>query len=505
MLPSDARVVVAATDLARQRATPAGRAFESFISETADWTRTTQAWEGLAAVLNLDPRAAADTLLGRSAVIVSTDADRPFTDAPLAIISEVDAETRRLLNAKLDVVPRSVVAGAPILALEGGRFELAALPPAGGGTRFVLSGDRPLFDRVVAAQAASKDIPMLAGSPEWRHYAELSESDLFLLLREPAEESSSPSSFFALGGEFTQDGWTGRFTATDGMVLAGLASTPRIAVHWPAEAVDALESGASLLVAGSVQLQPAAGRQTLMSTLLGMLNLPPALRNGMEGNAIISLEVDEAGIAGGGRLVIVLPLRDIARSAPLADAWALSIAGITVDRVSETVRIADGIYTAPLAPDRPIMLAAHKDGRLAWCYASPGPMRDGRAPGWIVMTLRLGEGEDPVLTARRVSSLLARDPGRDRSTLFRLVLEPRRLAGVIATHDAPAAGDEPALQEVRASALRWLRRIESRVSRGSPGLVDGSISLDFNIPASAAAPQRGDPRQEQRDRAGSRN
>jgi hypothetical protein len=490
-LPHDAQVVVAASELGRQRATPAGKAFEAFLTGATDWSRTAGAWAELSKLLEMQPDAAAAALLGGTAVVVGLDAGKPLDQGPLALVSEISPETRRLLNHRLDVVPRSVVAGVPVLSLEGGRFELAAVTPRAGTNRFILSGDHGLFESLVASQGGRPQAGALSRDTSWQHYAALADSDLFVLLREPAD---TPAGFFALGGQFTPDGWTGRFVGSDSMMLAGLASTGPAWAPWPSEAVDALEQGATLLVAGSTDLHGAAGKPTLMTSLLGMLNLPPTLRAGLEGHAVISLRLDEeSGIARGGTLVLALPIRDIARSAPLADAWALSVAGVTTDRVSELVRIADGIYTAPLAAERPVLFRDRLggQGRVAWCYASPGTMKNGAAPGWIVLSIRLGDGEDPVLTARRVSSLLAHDQGRDRATLFRLVVEPRLLMGIVAGEGAP--GHEPALDDVRLSAMRWLRRVETRVSREAEGLVEGSIALRFNMPAASALPaeQRG--------------
>ncbi len=483
-LPQDAQVVVAASELGRQRATPAGKAFEAFLTGATDWTRTAEAWAGLSKLLEMPPDAAAGALLGGTAVVVGLDAGKPLDEGPLALVSEISPETRRLLNRRLDVVPRSIVAGVPVLSLEGGRFEVAAVTPRAGTSRLVLSGDRGLFEKMVASQGGAPKAGALSREASWEHYAALTDSDLFVLLREPA---AAGTGFFALGGQFTPDGWTGQFIGSDSMMLAGLASAGPASAPWPSEAVDALEQGAALLVAGSTDLQGAAGKPTLMASLLGMLNLPPTLRSGLQGHAVISLRLDEeSGIAKGGTLVLALPLRDIARSAPLADAWALSIAGVTSDRVSELVRIADGIYTAPLAAERPVLVRERLggQGRVAWCYASSGAVRDGAAPGWIVLSIRLGDGEDPVLTARRVSSLLAHDQGRDRSTLFRLVVEPRLLMGIVAGEQAP--DHEPALDDVRLSAMRWLRRVETRVSREAEGLVEGSIALRFTMPAASA-------------------
>jgi len=498
-LPDTVELVVGATDLASLRARPQTRALERFLNDASDWSRTTAAWTDLARKLDMSFEESIHTLLGRGAVIASESPSVEGTSPSFAVLSSIKAAVRRDLTRRLETVPRSVICDATIMSLEQGAYHVATrslTSPAPDQSQLILSSDASLFGRVVQSMSGRAGTATLSQLPEWTQIAPLADSDLFLLARRlPAPDK--PGTYLALAGTPTPLGWTARFSASDSVMDDGVADV-RSTAAWPSEAVDQLEAGASLLVAGSPHA--AIGKPpTLMAGLLAMMNLPPDLRSQLDGAAIISLSLPRAPHTGTS-LIVALPLRDIPSGVDIADAWVQSIAGVDPLAPEFGVTITDGVRETSITPDNPAIINGfvRSEGRMAWCYAAAGGIIQEKAtPGWVVVALRFGTGEDPLAMVRRTASLLAHDEGKDKQTLFRLIVEPRQLSAWLAANPskAPAAPAALAAGEtglaVSQPAMRWLNRVDSRIVREAPGYVEGAVTLELNLAlleVSAATP-----------------
>jgi hypothetical protein len=438
---------------------------------------------------------AVDALLGTHVVVAGTGSGGAASDIKFGVISTIRNETTQRLRERLDPVPRSLSGNIPVFSVEGGAFELGTMPAPSGAknwSRLVLSADQAMFGQMLAATPDRAIKSTLSGTREWSRLKQFVDADLFVLMR---ETSTQQGNFFALAATPTRSGWTSRFLATDSMVLAGLAATPVETTVWPSEAVDALEQDATLLIAGSPRQQAAvSGSPTLMTILLAMMDIPDVVHKAMEGDAIISLTLGKGG-SDASSLVVALPISDIPASANACDAWAVRIAGVTPDAISKLVTISDGVRTAPITPNSPAVINTYFKlaGNLSWCYAAQPPENGVVTAGWMVMCIRLGTEDGPATTVRRISHLLTHEEGRDRSTLFRLVVQPQRLVRMLeASGIDRVEASGPSLK-----AMRWLDRVESRISRESKGMVEGTVSLDLNLkmlgdPKSTTPPAAGE-------------
>lgn len=496
-LPDQVDLVIGARSLKDLRNAPQGRALERFLSETTDWARTAGAWQDLSGRLDMTVDDAVDTLLGSGAVLAVDGASEQAGPLRFAVVSAIKTQVRRDLAARLGAVPRSVAGDVPVLAVESGAFHLAmpAAPGDQGTSRLVLSSDKRLFDGTVSALTQQGTQSTLAATPQWARIRPLTDADLFLLVRGRDAGGSRPDEFIAFAGTATPSGWTARFTASDAVIDGGIARVAAAVHHWPSEAVDHLEQDATLLVAGA---PPSGNAQssTLLGGLLSMMSVPNDLRARLEGTAIVALHSPESGGAGGS-LVVALPLRSISGSVDIADAWAASISGRSPDDTGITVT--DGVRLCTLGAKPGVMGGlVSGDGQMAWCYAAAGGvLKESETPGWLVLAVRFGPGEEPQGIVRRTASQLAHDAGKDRATLFRLVVEPRKLMTVLGADPGKSARTLP----VERGALRWLDRVDSRIERQSTGYVEGSINVDFDLkllqsPAPPAAAQ-GQPAQPQ--------
>jgi hypothetical protein len=496
-LPETVELVVGATDLTSLRSRPQTRALERFLNDASDWTRTTEAWTDLARKLDMSFEESIQTLLGRSAVIASESSTPPGLEPRFAVLSSIKSAVRRDLTRRLNTIPRSVTGDATVMSIEQGTYHLATrnLNSPAEQAQLILSSDASLFDRVVRSMGGRASGATLNQLPEWPQITSLADSDIFLLARKlPAHDT--PGSYLALAGTPTPQGWTARFSASDSVIHGGVADVRSASAPWPSEAVDQLEAGSTLLVAGSPRAE--AGKQpTLMASLLAMMNLPDQLRSQLEGAAIIALALPQPQHSGTS-LVVALPLRDISAGVDVADSWAQSIVGI--DPLDDAVTITDGVREASITPDNPAIINGYvrSEGRMAWCYAAAGGIiREKATPGWIVVALRFGPGEEPLAMVRRTASLLAHDEGKDKQTLFRLIVEPRQLSTWLAANPSNAQAATPPLPsgdtslKVSQPAMRWLNRVDSRIVREAPGSVEGTVTLDLNLAlleVSAAAP-----------------
>ncbi|HYE60448.1 MAG TPA: hypothetical protein VD997_00505 [Phycisphaerales bacterium] len=481
-LPDQVDLVMSVRGLSSIREKPQGRALERFLTECSDWARTASAWMELSRRMDFGAEQAIDSLLGNAAVLAVDGASEQDSPLRFVVITLIRPEQRRALGGRLGAVPRSVAGNVPVLAVESGAFQLAmpaGLPGVdeGAWSQLVLSSDKPLFEGVMGSLGTAGRAGTLGARPEWARIEPLTSSDLFLLARGRDAGGTRPDEFLALSGTVTSHGWTARFLASDAVVDGGIVGIDASPVAWPSEAVDALEQDATLLVAGSPSFthgKPA----TLMSSLLGMMSLPAEVRQNLQGTAIVAVHAPEST---GGSMTIALPLRSIEAAVNAADAWACSVAGMPV--TDTNIPTVDGIRHCTFGAERAPALGGmiSGDGRAAWCYAAAGGVLQAEStPGWLVLSVRFGEGEEPQAMVRRTASHLAHGAMRDQSTLFRLVVQPRRMMALMEA-SKPVTDSASAGVPVNRRALRWLDRVDSRIVRESKGYVEGTINAELNL------------------------
>ena len=130
--PSDVDVFVAVEGAATLRTGIISEAAAGCLDALAGYDQTAVAWKHLAEQLGMEPDQAFDGLLGRRFVVLGrTGTD----DSGWALLSEVSGETAKLIGERLRPVPRELVQGAPVLAIEDGAFQIVVLDTPADWTR----------------------------------------------------------------------------------------------------------------------------------------------------------------------------------------------------------------------------------------------------------------------------------------------------------------------------------------------------------------------------------
>ncbi len=502
-LPSNVEMVVAARGLADVRARPSGKALEAFLRDVGDWKRSAAAWDELGLALGMTQDQTVNALVGSGVVLAGTGMN-PGREGPgqFAVLSTVDGRTESLLRAKLRPAPKGSAGSLPILSVEDGAYQLAINTPAGQKEGEVTSrllvapeGSRALFDALVPVLKGKQAESPLSATKAWARVRDLGPGDLLVLLGAGTQGTSPtphPSDdLFALMASATDDGWIARFSGTDTSLPGG---DPSAAADWPTAAVDALEEGSVLLVAGSPQssaARPMLTDQNLLVKMLDVIGLPEEFKATLDGNAIVAVHAE--GTPGGAdqalSVVAVLPVPDITTFSGKAEKWAMSMGAEGGDWQDAPVTLKQGVRSVPIPSRAPALIpeAMRTTGVMAWCFADHKVEGDEDAwhpRGWLVVSLRFGAGDaGPArVVARRVATLLEGEEGKDASTMFRLVVRPRELMELMRRPASPEGAPVPKTRtKDPLLAMRWLEQVDSRVSRSAPGLIEGSVSLKFNL------------------------
>lgn len=177
-MPSELRGLVSATGLGEMMKADPGAPLGPLQVLLPLNESTRRAWTQLAAKLGWTEGEALERLLGTHAVFAWSDA-LPGKGVPnnrWGLLAVVSADTERQLRAKLEVAPRAIVQGKPVLALEGGNYLLAAAPitgpkdaaapaPAAGGGNTGAGGSAVILCIAPADAEGLFDVllPVLAG------------------------------------------------------------------------------------------------------------------------------------------------------------------------------------------------------------------------------------------------------------------------------------------------------------------------------------------------------
>jgi hypothetical protein len=491
--PPRAEGAIVVTDGAALRSQPATVALLQMLHEARVLPPLERAWEELASTMGLQRAAAFDRLLGRRVAIFFEEPRVGATD--WAVASQVDAPTEALVREKLRPAPRGFVAGAPVLALENGAFELAVPRDAGGvGLPTLILGPRQgaLFDRLIPKGAVPPAPPERVGN------ARDVRGDVFAVYKRPGE---GPVPDFAAATAWAQGlRWRVSYSGTRSLLIGGSiddAHTPPAALTNP-EAWARLSRDAALALVG--QATPdiagfgavgAAWRQ-----LIGDEQTPEP-----EGSSVAVVLHEPAG-GSGWRLAFALPIKLgpgstgddrlalPARRGDAAIARAIrSVGGPGVTppdfqgRHPGAIRIVGAPAASPgstTPPDRGGTLLA--GSRWAWSYVVLGDR------GWWIVAISGPAGTPTPADDERAASgvrLLrealigpedhAPPQVAPRPDLFRFVARPEALVRGLVGIGMPEVG--------LVAAMRQAELIQWTCSPAAPGLAEGEITLDMRSPA----------------------
>lgn len=497
-LPDTTDFVLSVSDLRRLRASGAGRSLEAFLSEMSAWSRSASAWGAIADSIGMAPGAALDELAGSGVVFCIQGMNQPASESGPrhAVMSSISSDTETLLRKRLRPAPRGLERSMPILALEQGAFELSTFVPGrpDQGARVLITPreSTSYFDELLPVLSGSDAPSPLRGTPAFRTLEALPKGPVLGLLRGRPARDGGPDRYLALSGWVLSDRVEAIFDATEGMLLPGRSDLRRVPSGWPARAIDLLEPGALLLIAGSPKDQPAdiaidsegARDGTLLLALLSALRLSPAIDAEMDGVAILAVH---AAPDGGLAFDAAIPAANLDRMRPLVGGWVRMLA--TDPRLEHAEGRPDSIPVVTLGQGTSPILGkfVKAGGSLAWTFA-PEAVGPG---GWWVIHIRTAPDQErqAALGAQSLASRLSEPADARVTTQYRLVVHPADL--VAHTQDAAKATG-------KASVFRWIDRVETLVLRKSPeGVLRGRLSVRFKtdllgLPAPTPAKKPGE-------------
>ncbi|RMD63883.1 MAG: hypothetical protein D6824_04680 [Planctomycetota bacterium] len=402
--PAEVDALLALRGGAALRTTQAGAMVERVASQLNVTKPLTEAWRSLARSLRLSPEEAFARLLGREAaffVRVQGDEEGPAVEWALA--SLVRPEVAERLERALAGAPRLVVQGAPVLAIEAGRYWLARVLQTDRVLLvFVPAGQKELLRRTLklarAAQRRREDAEDKKGAPAahgqasfaqrlqlWR--SELGEGRAILALRTP------------------DGGWLAASLDATGQIARGrlLAVPPEPLGPLAGDMSDAgfanLAPGALTLVVertSSVAQPGAAGVWTAPLTALwlgAVLHGQPALARRVVAARVYRIARREEG---GVSAAVAIRLREAASAAPLVDAALAALAAESLDEQNVSPASLDfggalpqSVRTLPVA--WPPLALGRESATLSWRVAldeqapAQAALTPGRGDGWWIL------------------------------------------------------------------------------------------------------------------------
>ncbi len=223
--PESCDLVMVIDGAARLASTPSGRGTLRVLEEVGLFTGTSVAWAELAAALGMTPDAALEAMAGSRTMLMAT---RETVERPVgwAFLTEVSAQTERLIRERLKPVPRQIVDGQPVLMLENGRFLLATRRGAkrhgGDDTATVLiapADATALFEACLPMLVGKRAASALGDDARVGPVLVDGNSDAFILYR--ARESDEPGAsrtLVALSAWTTERGWRATIACDSGVL-----------------------------------------------------------------------------------------------------------------------------------------------------------------------------------------------------------------------------------------------------------------------------------------------
>lgn len=409
-LPRDVDVVAVVRGASGLRQAPSGQAVQGALGAIGVLRETGAAWRGLAERLRWSETDAFDRLLGSGVVlVVRRRTEAPADEAPeWALITRVDTKTERHLRARLDVAPRTLAGGGPIMSIEHGRYELARQRGPGaerdraGATLILGPSDRPgLFDELVEGRARRAE-DRLDATPLIREAPDLCTFDAVLLVEgskgDPAAEPAGGGAArwdnaVVIGANQVADGWNASIRVRDRSMGPDLAGVPPSTDGL----FNALAHDALLAIVESRLPMAEADQRRALLKLLPRLDLPRPVEDRLGARKVLHVKACED--RGGLDITSAVEVVDPAGVSPEVDQLALRL----IDLI-ETSQPPPGPRPGPapaftgLAPSalRVVELAVAPDGLVAGLAGQTPNLRwrvvsraepAGSEASWWTMTL----------------------------------------------------------------------------------------------------------------------
>lgn len=457
-------------------------------------------WKALADTLGLSPEDTFDALLGRRVIVVADGLDGP--SPRWALLSHVSIHTEELLLRRLRVAPRQIVADQRLLAVEGGRYELAVRradpdAPAASPAAQILLAPREhagLLDQLIPALSGRAPAAPLAGTPAHAAALELGPCHALLIFQDrsaPGADAPPPTEprFAVLASRADGHDLHTRVLALRGPRAGsdpGLADVP----PWSGALTSALANNA---VAATVELIPEPG--VLQAGL--PVPMPAPVLDALERAGPIrgSRWAFAARAADSGALdfIAAVETRDAAAFARFGDDLVARL--VTWTRANGPDAHAPPPDFAGMFPraarscsilgpaTEPLRAVLAGTPSLSWCSAV-----DPDGTGWWIV--RLSATEPDAARTLALRDLFEHEP-HDADSRPRLsvgVLSPRRLAPTLSLLSLPDDNPLHALEAVESAS--W------DLSFDESGRVVGSVLVRL-VPPPEAANEKSRPKRRQ--------
>lgn len=510
--PDASDLVIVIDNAAGLATTPAGRGALRVLEDVGLFSGTSVAWAELAAALGMSPEAALEAMAGSRTMLVAANetAERP---AAWALLTEVSAQTERLIRERLKPVPRQIVDGQPVLMLENGRFLLATRrapnkatrgkPSEGLATVLIASADAPtlfnaclpLLSGMRAPNALGDDAragPLLVEQP----------SDAFILYRgRENDEPDAPRTLAALSVWATESGWRASI-ACDAGLLGEPADVARAAI--PGSLFAAITGGPAgeAIVAFAAPISNTRDAGSGFSRFLfrflsdvaplfdgaGIVAIRERAADGAKANADLFIGAnirDEDDVAGAIDAGMAAVINRMAR-APTGLAEAQDFGGHFPSAVREATLSSRALSAlAPLIGPTPV---------VRWCGSGMDPGSPDAAPRWWLASITDIQAPSGAATLRSVAASLAPEPAQDGDAAPEPPAEAPRswtTIGVIRPSRALEVAPPVLVTLLRSfEPLRWVRQVSWQGAMAESGLVRGEATLEFE-PHALRAPDPG--------------
>ncbi len=409
-MPADARLVVVADDLSANLATPAGRALQGAIAESGFFSPTLRQWSELSDRLGLSPQEAVDALLGRRVVFVARElslpaAFQPADESAWALMVWIPSDTEKRIRKRLQLAPRSKIAGQPVLAAEQGDFALVLLA----------TKDAAHDDHTILLLAPASDDSML--EPMIRALLQRPDAPTRVRRAAPARPQPMPGSFLHIAGRATHAsfelearptaaGWESRFTIdSDADHPHKAGSRPVSAARFQALAPDAL----ALIMESTPDRVDPDLKSTLTASAL-FADLPDRFLRLMGGRSLVMLQ--RAGPATPGLCLTLAseatyPGNPVTEGDRAIGAMLNPGSGASLPEGSIEGQYPRAIRSEPLRANDASLFGDRPIAR--WAYSSPDPNAGSDPQTW--WTLRLApEQSHAAQPLREFVDALARRP-----------------------------------------------------------------------------------------------
>lgn len=491
LAPASADAVIVIDGAAAIAESAEGRAVTRVLAEYQLFTATALAWSELAGALGMAPDEALRAVAGRRIVLVvrGETVGRP---AGWALLTRVSPATEGLLRKRLKPVPKRLVEGQPVLALENGRFLLATRRPDRKPAR---QGDKAETDAVVLiAPADTPDLfdaclPLLADKPAARAIAQdpraaglaaTPGSDVYALWR-PREHDEPGAARHVLSIAASRDG--------DGGWRLALAMSPALLGEEDGVRTSAIprplfeRMAEQAVVAIAAPLSDARDRGGLFGRVAFRFfsDIAPQF----SGGGVIALRSREPAPDGRprGELFIAAAVKDDPEQPARIDAGVASMLDRLARSPTPTGDAPDFAGAFPEAvreaslPPRALSLFGPLVGdppMIRWCYRGFGDApEDGAGARWWLAHIVAETSTSDGSALRTIASSVVTDPEDPRPPAYATVgtVRPARLFDMLTG---------PLLAVARPlTPLRWIDEARWWASLSPDGLLRGGATITF--------------------------